>query len=107
MPAIRHLLCARRSLPSSVGVSSAPITAQDLDARMLLEPGGQCLASSIGEEIHPAAALQINQDRAIGTTTAKGEVIDTEHTGRTRGGKGGTTDNPQYGIGTSRHGDAF
>lgn len=96
MPAIGDLLCTRRSLPSSVGVGSSPITTHDLDARMFPEPGGQRLGSSIGEEVYPAAVLQINQDRAIGLAAAEREVINAKHTGCTSHWKRGTTDDAQH-----------
>ena len=41
MPAVRHLHSVRRATPRTFGVATTAITADDLNTRMSLQPGGQ------------------------------------------------------------------
>src|SRR4051812_50010659 len=68
----------------AVGVGAGPIADDDLDRRMIPQPRGQGLALPIGQQLDPAPALEITQDRAGVAALAPGPVIDPEHTRRER-----------------------
>ncbi len=82
VPRISDVLRTRCSLSPTLSVCSTAITAHDLDARVRSQPGGQCLGSSIGQEVHPTMALQIDQNRAVGATSAQRKIINAKHTRR-------------------------
>jgi hypothetical protein len=51
---------------------------------MVLEPRGQGLGRAVGQQLDPAPALEITEDRAVALAFAPGPVIDAEDTRRQR-----------------------
>ena len=82
MPPVGDLDGLRRPRAGSIGVGAGPIAHDDLDRRMVLEPRGQGLALPVGQQLDPAPALEITEDRAV--VAALAPVIDPEHTRRER-----------------------
>ena len=67
---------------------------------MLLEPLGQGRCGAIREERHGLAALQIDQDGAIGVPFPEGEVV---HTSTVGGGDDGVDCNRPWEQGVAAH----
>ena len=65
---------------------------------MLPEPLRQGLGRAIRQESHRLAALQIDQDRAIGLAFPQGEIVHPEHGGGGRDGTGSLTEHAQQGV---------
>ena len=82
MPPVGDLNGLRRSLAGALGVGAGPIADDDLDRRMVLEPRGQGLGRAIGQQVDPAPALEITEDRAV--VAALAPVINAEHPRRER-----------------------
>ena len=105
MPPVGDLDGLRRPLAGSIGVGAGPIADDDLDRRMVLEPRGQGLALAVGQQLDPAPALEITEDRAVVAALAPGPVIDPEHTRRERRIEIGLADAAQQGRRADRHAD--
>src|SRR4051794_31222742 len=84
MPPVGDLNGLLRSLAGSLGVGAGPIAHDDLDRRMVLEPRGQGLGRTVGQQVDPAPALEVTEDRAVAPAFAPGPVIDAEDTRRER-----------------------
>ena len=84
MPPVGDLNGPRRSLAGSIGVGAGPIADDDLDRWMVLEPRGQGLGRTVGQQVDAAPALEITEDRAVALAFAPGPVIDAEDTRRER-----------------------
>jgi len=67
---------ARRDAP---GVDEGTVSGHHLHAGVLFEPLLQGLGGAIGQKVHHAAALQVDQDRAVGIALLEGEVVDAQH----------------------------
>src|SRR5687768_14979531 len=89
----------------SIGVGAGTIADDDLDRRMVLEPRGQGLGRAIGQQVDPAPALEITEDRAVALAFAPGPVIDAEHPRRERRLEIGLADAAQQGRRADRHAD--
>src|SRR3954470_15593991 len=97
MPAIGDLDGLRRPLAGSIGVGAGTLAYNDLDRRITPHPRGQGLALPVGQQLAPAPALEITQDRAVVAALAPGPVIDPEHTRRERRLEIGLADAAQQG----------
>jgi hypothetical protein len=84
VPAIRNLHRVRRAIRDSFGVSARSIPSDDFDPRVSFEPLGKCGLFAIRQQLNGAAALKVNQNRPVTSSTAKGEVINPKHA-RSRG----------------------
>src|SRR4051812_18363329 len=82
MPPIGDLDGLWRSLAGSVAIGAGAIAHDDLDGRMVLQPGGQGLGLAVGQQVDDPITLQVAQDRAVALAFAPGPVI----TPRTRVG---------------------
>ena len=70
-------------------------------------PRGQCFRLPVGQEVHDAVALQIDQDGSVTVATAPSPVINGKGAGRRRGRlPGGRSCHAQQRIGANRHGEA-
>jgi hypothetical protein len=76
--AVGDLRGGRSPLPRALGIGGRAIARNDRDACMRLEPLGKGVRSTIGEERHGLAALQINQHGAIRLAFPQCEVIHTQ-----------------------------
>ena len=87
MPPVGDLNGLRRPLAGSIGVGAGTIADDDLDRRMVLEPRGQGLGRAVGQQVDPAPALEITEDRAVAGWPLRQAQSSTP---RTRGGSGGS-----------------
>jgi hypothetical protein len=79
MKPIRDLLCLWRALPCSLRIKSAPVSADDLNFRVLLEPRRRFLYGTLWQHVDDFPALQIDDDRSIAISPAPAPIIDANH----------------------------
>lgn len=59
------------------GILGRAVARDDLDARMATQPRGDGRSRAVGQEVDRAPAIQVDQDRAIGSAFADGPVVKT------------------------------
>jgi hypothetical protein len=103
---VGDLDCLRSPGPNAVGIGAGPVTGDDLDAGMRLQPGGDRLGLAIGQEVDGAiGALQIHDQGAVALATAPGPVIDTDDARRRCRFNRDSPDQAQQGVAADRHGE--
>ena len=75
MPTIGHLDRLRRTFPGGLRIRRSAITADDLDAGMLPEPGATRLGLAILEQLDDPSLLEVDQDGAVAMAFAEGPVV--------------------------------
>ena len=106
MPAVADLDGIGRALAHAVGVGPGTIPGDDLDARVLPQPGRQGLGLAVRQEVEHAVPLEVDEDGPITMATTPGPVIDRQHPHgwpRLRDGAGAPR-HPQQRIGADGHG---
>ncbi len=103
MEAVRDLNGIRGALPRALGVGAAAVAGNDLDAGMLLQPGGQGLSLTVREQVDHAAAFQVHQDRPILLAFALRPVVHPEHAGRPSVARRGLLQPAQEGVAAGAH----
>jgi hypothetical protein len=93
-------------LDGLVAIGAGAIAHDDLDGRMVLQPGGQGLGRAVGQQVDDPVTLQVAQDRAVALAFAPGPVINTQDTGRRHGLQRRFTDAAQQGRAADRHAGA-
>ena len=76
VPPIGHLHRARSAAARAARMGSRPVSCDDADARVALEPPGQRVGAAIGQEVHDAAALEVADDRAPAMALAPRPAVD-------------------------------
>src|SRR5688500_11354484 len=79
MPPVGDLNGLRRPLAGALGVGAGPIAHDDLGWFL-----SHAARVSAGQQVDPAPALEITEDRAVVAALAPSPVIDPEHTRRER-----------------------
>ena len=79
MKPIRDLLGLWRALPCSLRIKAAPVSADDLNFGMALEPSRRFLYGTLWQHVDDFPALQIDDDRSIPITPAPAPIIDANH----------------------------
>lgn len=64
MPAVGDLNGGRYALADAVGVGARTIAGNELDAGMRLQPGGDGVGLTVGQQVDRASAVEINDDGA-------------------------------------------
>src|SRR4051794_31112203 len=104
VPAVGDLRCLRRARADAFGVSARAVTADDSNILAVLpQPGGQCLAGAIRQQVDNPAAFKIADDSAVALAAPPGPVIHTEDTRRWRDAAAARADQPQQGIAADWH----
>src|SRR5262245_7874157 len=67
------------SLTPGASVVGGSVSRDNLDARMLAQPGGGCPCTPIGKEVDDCMGLAVGEYRAIELAFVKCEVIDTKN----------------------------
>src|SRR5579859_6931894 len=60
-------------------VVAAAVAAHNLHFGMTLEPASKAHLFAVGQQVNHRPAFQVDEHRAVGASSAKGEIIDTEH----------------------------
>src|SRR3954470_17777271 len=104
VPAVGDLRCLRRTHADAFRVSARAVAADDSNIlAVLLQPGGQCLARSVRQQVNNPAAFEIADDGAVALAAPPGPVIHAEDTRRWRDDDDARADQPQQGIAADRH----
>jgi len=100
MEAIGDLNRVRRTSGRATDVLWATVTRNDLDTRMLLEPGFKYGGTPLGQQIDRTTLFQIEQNGAIPLAFAERKIINTQHAWRHDRRGGQLPNQSQYGITT-------
>ena len=84
VPTVGHLLGFRQCLVDGFNVGCVTVTADDLDAGVLLEPGAYGRYGAVREEVHGPATFEVHQDRAVAVAALQGEIVQPQHSHRLR-----------------------
>ena len=79
MPAVGDLGGQRRALGGAFRIAAAAVAADDLDARVGVQPGAEGFRGSLGEHVDGPAGFDVHQDRAVDMPLAQGKVIHAQH----------------------------
>lgn len=86
MLSIRNLCGVCRTLPGTGGVRLTPVAREDLGARIRLEPAGERLGLSIGQEFYKPVPFEVHERGAVASALTMRAQSSTP---RTRAGSGG------------------
>jgi hypothetical protein len=78
MPALDDLHHAWRRLADGTGVLRGPVTTNDLNLWLCMQPGRDRRCGTIGEQGDRAVALQVDDDRAGADAAPEGEIVDAD-----------------------------
>ncbi len=104
MPPIRDLHRSRRSSAGSLGISTSTVAGDNLDPRMLAQPGRDGFAAAFGQEVDDAPALQVADDGAVALAAAPSPIIDADDPRRGVRVQVRRPDQPQQRVAADRHG---
>jgi hypothetical protein len=82
VPTISSLHSIGRTSRHAIRIRPGAITADDLNAWMLLKPGGERLSCAIRQEIHRALPLQAHEDRVVLVALFPGPIVNAQHAWR-------------------------
>ncbi len=88
------------ALPGPVRIGSGPIPGDHADARMGLEPEGEGLSLTIGQEGERPPPFEIDQHGPIGLALAIRPIVDTEDVGSGNTWEGQMTQQAQERVAT-------
>jgi hypothetical protein len=103
VPAVCHMDGLRCAGPTATRIGFPTIAADNLDARMCLEPRTKGFLCALGQQVYRSMLLQIDQDRTHVLTTAKGPIIDAQDPWCRVGWWNMATQQGKYGVRTDRH----
>lgn len=78
MPSVRDLLGIRQTFGDGFTVAAAAIAGDNGYRGMSCKPGTRCLKGTVWQQGNRFAPLQIANDRPVGLTPPKGEVVDAD-----------------------------
>ncbi len=61
-----------------VGIGAGAVAADDLDAGMRPQPGGEGLRRAVGQQINRAVALEVDDDATVAPPAASAPVVDAD-----------------------------
>ena len=79
VPPISHLERCRCSIRSPTGILGRAVTGDHLDARMITQPGCECVGGAIGQEIDRLMVFEVDQQCSVDPAFLQGEIINTQH----------------------------
>ncbi len=104
VPPVGDLDRVRCSLAGALGVAAASVAADDLNARVVAQPGGEGVGGAVGQNVDRPAGVHVEQHRRVSVPTAAGEVVDAQHRRRHRRRVGHPADHPDQRGAGHRHG---
>jgi hypothetical protein len=84
MPAINDLLGGWSAISGSTLIVLGTIATDDFDAWMLPEPLSQGFCAPVFQHVYWLMRLSIEQERSVGMSSSKGEIIHAEDAGSGR-----------------------
>jgi hypothetical protein len=75
VPSICDLYGVRSTARGSASVDTSPVATDHLDTGMLIQPVDQRVGGGILEQVDHAMGVSVNQNRAVATATAEGELV--------------------------------
>ena len=102
MEAVGDLARLRRALRGSDSIQAGPIPTDHLDLRVRLEPSSCGVRPAIGQKVGNLAALEIHDQRAVGTAPPPTPVVDPDNPQRCRCRLRRAFERPQDGVPTGR-----
>ena len=106
MPTVGDLLGLRRALPGATCICASPVAGDDLDAGMVLEPGGECTHLAIGQQIHDVVRLQVDEYSLVSLPAPPGPIIHPENTWNLELRDSFRSHDAQNGVGAYLHAEA-
>ena len=105
VPTICNLDRIRRTLPHAVCICASPVSRDNFDAWMLVQPPCQSVGLAVGQEVNHRVALQINEDRAVAMTAAPCPIVNGKDTRGVRrlSISAGLAHQPQQRVRAGRH----
>src|SRR5262245_28748135 len=103
MPAVGDLDGLGRAGAGPLGVSRGAVAADDLDARMLAQPFFDRRGFAVGQQVDDSSPFQIDDNRAIALSFAKGPVVDADIARRRGWLVWSILDAAEYRIGAGQH----
>ena len=98
VPAVPGLDRVRQRPPDRLPIGTGPVAADDLNARMIAQPGLQHRGLSAGQHIDPLPSLGVDQDGRVDLAAAQREVINAQHPRNGDFGQREPQQQPQRGI---------
>jgi hypothetical protein len=79
MPSVGDLDRVGCAAGGAFGVAAGPISTDNFDAGMRVEPGGQRVGAAVVEDVDHLVSTHIDQDGAVAVAAPPGEVVDAQH----------------------------
>jgi len=79
MKSIGDLPGLRGAFTGCLRIQAAAVPADDLDARMVTQPGGRTLDASIVQDVDDRAALEVDYDGSVARRPPPTPIIDTDY----------------------------
>jgi hypothetical protein len=106
VPAVEDLHGVGRAQRRAAGVLRRAIADDDLDARMLRQPGGQARPRPLGQQVDRAARLQVDEHGPEPQPASPGPIVDAEHARRGGRAVGAAPQEAQERVAADAHADA-
>lgn len=84
------------------GEEGGPVTADDLNAGPLGEPGRESVCLPVGQEVDRTSCFDVDEHGSVDTALAVGEFVHADHAGCGGGGVRKRGDQPQQGVPADR-----
>jgi hypothetical protein len=79
VPAVGHLDGIWRTFADTTSIFGGAITCDNLNARMALQPGRNCLCGSFWQQIDHVMSLTVDKNGSVHSTTTKCKIVQSEH----------------------------
>ncbi len=79
VPPVSDLHGTGQRVTDGLGVGGRAVTAHDLDARMIAQPGGDDLRAPAGQHVDPPPGGRVDQHGRVLAAAPQGEVVDPQH----------------------------
>jgi hypothetical protein len=103
VPAVGNLDRLERADGGGAGVLRRAVACHHLDPGPLLQPGRDCCAGAVGQQVDHAPTLQVHHDRAVGASLAQRPVVHGHDPRRFRRRQWQPADEAQHRVWTGRH----
>jgi hypothetical protein len=98
VPAVADLHCVRQGLPDGLTVGPRPVTAHDLDSRVVPQPLFGNIGGAALEDVDAPAGPGVDEHGCVDAAAAQREVVDPQDPRHRQGGKRDPEKDPQCGV---------